>query len=64
MKIIDKLENLAEQTRIRLGTHPDYHTLKEAIRVLKVYEERETETMAVVDEPEKPKRSRTRKSSE
>lgn len=38
MNIIERLEELAVQTRIRVGIHPDYHLINETISLIKQYE--------------------------
>lgn len=55
MTLIERLEELAKQTKMRVGQHPDYHTILDAIKALK-------EDEAATTEPETPKkRTRTKK---
>lgn len=56
MTLIERLEILALHTKMRLGQHPDYHTLLDAIEELRKRDEPEPEPA-----PAKPRRTRTKK---
>lgn len=57
MTITEKLRELANQTKLRLGEHPDYFTILEAVDTIEKMSEPRVETVSET----KPKRTRKTK---